>query len=379
MFLVTNRKITEGKNGEVILGDTPSEAGPNDLRAVEVTGTGAKRKYRAIPDLIKASEIETDPTVSAAVKELGIVAEAGMYPGSAYVAFHILKQFKSTTASDRHLLLYVHGYNTPVDAVVQTAEELERKYGVVCLAFTWPSNGGGTNIFQDARGVASYLSDKQDARNSVNALDRLITRMYDYVDRLFANSRKTVEQEAVERFPGDGEKQLLFLSKALPDICPVKISLLLHSMGNYLFEYVMKSESNRSSKLLIFDNVVLASADVNNESHAAWVDRILFRRNLYVTINEDDFALNASRMKFGEEQKPRLGHFRHALLALNAKYIDFTGGAYVGNAHTYFLEGPTKNPSVRKFFSSVLVGKRGEEAGAFAYDAAENVYRIQRA
>ena len=62
---------------------------------------------------------------------------------------------------------------------------------------------------------------------------------------------------------------------------------------------------------LLFDNVILAAADTNNERHADWVDKIRCRKRVFITINENDGALLASRIKSGPEQLARLGHYTH--------------------------------------------------------------------
>lgn len=377
MFLITNRRIiTKAGTSHVTLGDRPNEEGPKELRAVEVVGSASSPTLREVPDRIPESDLPQDAASREALSRLNLSKQNGKYPGSAYVALKTLPRLASPHSKPRSLLLYVHGYNTPTESVIRTARELEQTYEVTCLPFTWPSNGGGERIWEDARGYASYLSDKRDARSSVTALDRAINRLADYIEHLHADARNTLEKAALQRFPHDNAARQAYLARGLEKICPVSVNLLLHSMGNYLFEYVILSESNLASRRLVFDNVIMAAADVNNAGHAAWVDRIPFRKNLYITINEDDFALKMSRAKLGAEQKPRLGHFRHALNAANAKYVDFTNASHVGKAHTYFLEKPIQNQSVRAFFQSAFHAGRGEEAARARYDAAENVYRL---
>ena len=92
----------------------------------------------------------------------------------------------------------------------------------------------------------------------------------------------------------------------------------------------------------MFDNVVLAAADANNQRHANWVDLINVRHRVYVAINENDYALRASRMKLGDAQLARLGHYTRELNAERATYIDFTDTDRVGNAHSYFIGDPAK-------------------------------------
>lgn len=155
--------------------------------------------------------------------------------------------------------------------------------------------------------------------------------------------------------------------------CPFTINLMLHSMGNYLFKHLLGSTTYNANHLL-FDNVVMVAADTNNEDHAQWVDRIQCRNRLYITINERDSALMASRMKMGEQQKARLGHYTRKLDSRTAIYVDFTDQPQVGDSHAYFEGDSIANKKVAAFFHTVLNGGTGESAAHF--DAALNLYRL---
>jgi esterase/lipase superfamily enzyme len=144
-------------------------------------------------------------------------------------------------------------------------------------------------------------------------------------------------------------------------------------MGNYLFKRALLS-SVFESRQTVFDNVILAAADTNNYQHARWVDQINVRKRIFITINEDDYALRASRMKPGEDQKARLGHYLRELNANRPVYVDFTEVRRVGNSHTYFLDGPAKNPAVKRFFIKAFQGKNAESD--LWYDSSDNVYRF---
>ncbi|VAX35337.1 hypothetical protein MNBD_UNCLBAC01-619 [hydrothermal vent metagenome] len=53
----------------------------------------------------------------------------------------------------------------------------------------------------------------------------------------------------------------------------------------------------------------------------------------------NDYALQASRLKSGEKQLARLGHYTQNLYSKNAVYLDFTDARNVGNSHAYFIWG----------------------------------------
>ena len=156
-------------------------------------------------------------------------------------------------------------------------------------------------------------------------------------------------------------------------LCPYNVSAIFHSMGNYPFKHALLSDSY-DSRETVFDNVILAAADANNDDHPRWVDQINVRRRIYVTINEDDYALRASRMKIGDAQRARLGHYLRKLNSTSATYVDFSGLGDVGNSHSYFLGKPTENTAIRDFFRSAFRGESAETR--LWYHPAEQVYRF---
>ena len=175
--------------------------------------------------------------------------------------------------------------------MLQRGHRFERNYNVEVVAFTWPANGRDS-LFGRIGGAASYKSDKRDAMRSAVAFDRTLEKLATYFDKHMQATRR----------------------------CNMRVSLLMHSMGNYLFKNLMRS-SVYQGETRLFDNVILAAADVNNAAHEEWVDRIQCRRRIYITINEDDEALALSRAKFGEKQRARLGHLAHNLNSRQAVYL----------------------------------------------------------
>ena len=179
--------------------------------------------------------------------------------------------------------------------------------------FSWPSDGDGPT---------SYRSDKREASQSVYALDRFFEKLDEYL--------KTYRDRH----------------------CGQKISLAMHSMGAYLLEHLLES-SIYEGETLLFDNIIMMSADVNNPNHVDWVDRIKFRNRLFITINEDDFALNFSQLKGGDEQEARLGNTVRNLNSNNAIYLNFTDAEFVGNAHNYFTKDePLRNAQLKEIFQT---------------------------
>lgn len=378
MFIVTNREVDESKTSvQGAFKSRPNALGPNELRLAEAVRARGKWRVHVLPDEITdamAAEVglarETDPATG---KLKPIYA-------SSYVARRIQARVNPGVADGdgkgkgkgRNLVFFVHGFNNDVESVLDRAERIEQTYGVEVLPFTWPANGGG------AHGVASYKSDKRDALASTGALDRCLGRLEEVLHAIHEDHVKRVEALANQRFGVgdniDAEQWDRFFSEHANQWCPFTINMMLHSMGNYLFKHLLKSSVYRGNRLL-FDNVLMVAADANNDCHAEWVDCIQCRGRIYITINELDSALNASRMKLGEQQKARLGQYPHKLESRQAVYVDFTGHAFVGNSHAYFEGDALKNERVKAFFHGALNGKYAE--CDLRFDVGRNMYRLR--
>lgn len=356
MYGVTNRQVQPAKQGTDKLGLKPNTRGPNELRLFEANKSGSGWRLEIIADRL-----------SAAMKaEVGAPPNAPAY-GSYYVGKKVLRQARE---EKRNVLLFVHGFNNDIDDVLRRAQELEDNYGVIVLPFSWPANGGGI-----ISGTTSYRSDKRDARVSAGALDRTLAAAAAYLMRFTQETRQELAAQAKARHPDNAEARDALFSELMDKACPFTINAMFHSMGNYVLKQMLKS-SNIEGNQLIFDNVVLAAADTNNLDHALWVDRIKFRRRLYIAINEDDLALSASRLKAGDEQLARLGHSLFALNSSTAAYVNFTSASWVGNGHAYFEgQAVTRNEAVRDFFQAAFNGQRAEHGLRYIPD--RNYYEFR--
>jgi len=352
MYIVTNRSINESARGLQKLGSKPNAEGANELRLVEASKKAGRWHINILADKLDRKM----------KREIGLTGEETVY-ASQYVAQKLLKRVQQ---NKRNLLFFVHGFNNDFETMLERAEGFSRKYNVEVIAFSWPANGGG------ARGVASYRSDKRDARVSVGALDRCFTKIYGYLDEFNAVLNHSIKAKACKKYPGNHEARDQFITRMTEKACPFTVNMVLHSMGNYLYKHLLLSSIYRAHRLL-FDNVIIAAADTNNAAHAGWVDRIQCRRRVYITINEDDSALMASRMKVGEEQKARLGHCLHHLDSRQAIYVDFTNAAYVKRSHAYFEGTSLRNKAVKTFFHKAFNGQRVEED--LTYDSARGLYK----
>jgi esterase/lipase superfamily enzyme len=371
MYVVTNREVRETKPGQPgdlgIFGKQPNRKGPNELRIVRVERNGNDWTAETQKDQIPLAEaralrdtwhLDIDPTK---VRHASLKVACELY--------------EQAQTQGRNLAVYVHGYNNDMLDVVTTAEQIERDHGVIPLVFSWPADGGGV-----ISGTSAYLRDKKDARASMDALNRFFEKMQFFHERLTEGTRNRLKKEADARHPNNPERAQALYVRLFNDCCETKLTLVCHSMGNYVLKYALQPGLG-GARALLFDNVCLVAADTNNAAHEDWVQELDVRNRVYIFINEDDFALKWSRRKPGEEQLPRLGHYIKNLIARNAFYIDVTNARGVGNAHGYFTgEVLAANAELKDVFTRALNGGSPESvAGTPLVFAADlNVYRLAR-
>jgi esterase/lipase superfamily enzyme len=364
MYLITNRALyTADKKlkGLDVFGKEPNQAGPNELRLLRVTRKAGdswqvdevnnKLELEKVKELKKKFKLSIDVSKS--------------WPGSLQVACEL---FEQASDQNKSILFFVHGYNNNVDDVVKAALEIERLYDVIVVPFTWPANGGGT-----ISGTASYLSDKADARVSAGALNRVIGKIQQLHLMLTKGRREIIYARAQKKYPDNGQELQSYFVKLMEKDCAVTLNLLCHSMGNYVFKSTLKSGGNAASGL-VFDNICLVAADANNKDHAEWVGQLDVRKRINIVINENDAALAASRIKPGEEQLARLGHYTRQLNCPNAHYIDVTDAERVGSEHTYFKGEAVENEMLRFLFKEMFNGRAVEQH--LKYHADKNSYRL---
>lgn len=361
MYVITNRRVDENGTGLEQFGKTPNEKGNNELRLARVTRRGRGYAVEFLEDVLdpaRARELIDE-------FELDLNADETQY-ASLEVACETVRRARE---HKRHILLYVHGYNNDMRDVMQTAFDLEARYEVEVLAFSWPANGGGVG------GKLSYLSDKRDARASTGALERTLKKLHEYLMLISESSRIALREKARSKFPDNAERRDALYAELLRKDCPFTINALLHSMGNYLYKQMLKSSINEGNAL-IFDNVVLCQADTNNAGHPNWVDNIAHNRRVFVTINENDFALRLSRIKPGDAQRARLGHYIKRLESRVAHYVNLTEASWVQQSHSPFADPTRKNDKLRNFFRRAFTGEPAEES--LRYRPEGNWYELPR-
>lgn len=360
-YVITNRQLHEDKQGLDMFGDTPNSSGPKELRLVHVTQASNGSWSVNVED-----DKLDDNTVKSLKRKyrLPIDIKADWY-ASLRIACDLFEQ--ASEGNGKPILFFVHGYNNDIEDVLQAAKELQEAYGVIAVPISWPANGGGV------RGLASYLSDKSDARVSSSALDRVIEKIHAMHTLLTHAQTQRYQQLAERKYPDNPQAQASYYSKLLAENCRVKINLLCHSMGNYVFKHTFATSENHSSET-VFDNVCLVAADTNLQHHEDWVEKIDAKNRVYIVINKNDYALAASRIKPGKAQRARLGHSLNNLKASNAAYIDVTGVDGVDNDHGYFKGDAIKNAALKAIFTELFCGESAEHL--LKYHAQNNSFRL---
>ena len=346
MYIITNRQIVDDESGLDQFGKRVNPKGPNELRLARVTKKGAGWSAEFLEDELPAAEAR------ALIKEFSLPLDPkAQHYASLKVACELTRQARK---SKSHILLFVHGFNNDIRDVIERANDIAKRYKVIVLPFSWPANGGGIS------GAASYKADKRDARASGGALERTLLIVRKYLHLITEAQRARLFKQASDKHPNNAEARDSLYTALLEKDCPFTVNAMFHSMGNYLFKQMFKSSLSEGTGLT-FDNVVLVAADTNNEAHAEWVEKIQFRKRCFITINESDHALAASRAKSGSQQRARLGHYLRNLSASNAHYVNFTGAPWVKTSHAYFGEPADKNEKVRAFFKRAFSGEAAEE------------------
>ena len=212
------------------------------------------------------------------------------------------------------------------------------------LVFSWPANG-------ETIPFASYISDRQDAAKSGQAIARLFFRLCDF----FTEEARTAR---IEERNGD---------KSAHAACTGRLHLLAHSMGNWALRNALQVIIERRGwdRLpAIFDNIFLMAAD---EDEDALEDRLklgLLPRlgnAVHVYHSKDDQALMISDVT--KLNPDRLGHngpvdmdrTDDKVVTIDCRHFDVTELAH-GN-HQYYR----RREEVIRDVCAVLSGQRPEE------------------
>ena len=250
---------------------------------------------------------------------------------------------KKLAEENKNCIFFVHGFNQSFKKNLKKSLDIENLHSVEVIMFSWPSNPMkhiSDSEYKEARIIA---------KKSAKALNLIFTELDSYHEKLV----------------NDGET----------NISNSKISLLVFSLGNYLFqEFIQLIGSN--SHLKLFNNVILCQADVNRKNHKIWGDKINVGNRVYTTINRKDDVL---RSAYAFKKYTRLGRTTKNLNCKNMTYFDFTDGTEIKKEHELFRFSKKKH--ARNFFTSVLDGVKAEKKKtfkkAFIFSKQKNCYEFR--
>jgi len=314
MLVMSNRAVNEKPTDEKAFGEKQNAKGANELRLAHATKAGKKWHVEVVPEP-KVLDPENLPSRT-----------------------EYLKLRKKCQKDGKHALFFIHGFNKTFLQSLEQGHELEQRYGVEVVLFSWPSSPGGF-------ATEEYRQARRTAQASFGALDAALDKIGHYM----------IEEP--------------FDRSALVN-CKVSFNFLGYSLGNYLFQhYVLSNDYARETR--IFKNVVVCQADVDSQDHQSWVAKVEAGQRLYVTINENDKVLGFSE----NVNKPRLGKTLRELTVPRALYIDVTRGKGINQEHQIW-GSKVKNAPTRAFFDAVFAGLSGEDAKGFVYDSRVNAFRL---
>jgi esterase/lipase superfamily enzyme len=140
-----------------------------------------------------------------------------------------------------HVTFFVHGYNNGWDDAARRYQQLcqdlysgPESLGI-CVSYDWPSYGS----------VVDYFPDREHARECANDLAAVLSELYDWLL---------------------GKQQAAVLDSSTA--CKAKVSLIAHSMGNYLLQKAMVAAWTRKNQPLLvtlINQLLMVAADVDND------------------------------------------------------------------------------------------------------------------
>jgi esterase/lipase superfamily enzyme len=229
-------------------------------------------------------------------------------------------------AEQKHLSLFVHGYNNSwKDSAKRYAgirRDLFDRYDLgVPVLFSWPSNGS----------VAAYLPDREDARESGPYTAELFVRLYEIA----------AAQQRLAARTGDPK-----------NFCRAKISVIGHSMGAFVAQKGLKIAAERLNSpqlITLIHQLALVAADIDNdlfqkdladEADGSLMANLCYRIGALYTGLDDTLGASAGLKHFGKRRLGRSGLADPDSVWDNVFDIDVTNYIVKENIHSAVFKSP---------------------------------------
>jgi esterase/lipase superfamily enzyme len=161
-------------------------------------------------------------------------------------AFEFVPQYEDQP----HVTFLIHGYNVGWEASSNSYQNLcsrmfegDDSLGL-CVSFDWPSYGN----------ILGYYPDRAHARECAQDLTDILSELFDWLLKKQSDALKA----AVARAQGKRSKT---------EPCKAKVSVISHSMGNYVMQKAMAAAWTRKNQPLLVslvNQLVMVAADVDN-------------------------------------------------------------------------------------------------------------------
>ncbi len=226
----------------------------------------------------------------------------------------IEEAFENTVKSN-DILVYVEGMGKTFPSNLDRATRVTRLYGVTTVMFDWPTYSpfmsGGKNY--------------KVARMQSVEVSRSLGKLFSDLDRL--------RTSGVTGY--------------------VKMSLVLHSLGNRLIKDAVKRKHIGVNGKL-FDNIILNAPCVSKRGHKKWMESMKIQREIYITRNNHDKTLVLAGIVALSKQMGRHFGLRKAE---NATYINFS--KVLKREHNYFLMTNVlrAHPDIKLLYDDLFHGR----------------------
>lgn len=256
---------------------------------------------------------------------------------------------RDSAAYTKPWVLLLHGFHQDVKETIAKARFLIDKQGVNVVLFSWPSRPKPISSF-DASTLEDYIKDFVKsivfgfgAPSLKSVFIKDISKWLQDKVTNYVPARLNAELSTTDFY----NTTALLNTHLMPKIKHGKLSLFVHSMGNYLLQNTIKDKGRLP---ITFTNILLHQADVDAADHAAWVPGLASStsKKLYISVNVFDYVLAASnilnRVKLGKKNVERLGQsvrmkpvdaYQGYINGI-VDYLDFTDGFGIGVKHEIF-------------------------------------------